>query len=264
MKRHLTTTLAGTMLLSTAWAQTSVKAETSASASETAYDSPKTAAQADSSASASSAISGQTVPAKLTKPVDVRKNKPGDEVVAKTTQDVKSNGQVVIPRGSKIVGHVTEAKARSKGQNESSLGLAFDRAILKNGTNVPVSFAVQAIGSSTMAAQTEEDPLAASAGSAGMATPTATRTSGGLVGGVGATAGGVTHAAAESTGSLSSASRVGGMASAPLSATSRGAVGMPNVNLVSASSSSTANTITSNNSNVHLDSGTEMILRANQ
>jgi hypothetical protein len=177
---------------------------------------------------------------------------------------VKSNGRVVIPRGSKIVGHVTEAKARAKGQNESSLGLTFDRAILKNGANVPVSFAVQAIGSSTMAAQAEEEPLATSAGSAGMAAPTATRTSGGLVGGVGATAGGVTNTAAGATGSLGNAAQVGGVASAPLSATSQGVVGMPNVNLVSATSSSTANTITSNKSNVHLDSGTEMILRANQ
>jgi hypothetical protein len=264
MKRYFSTTLAGLVLLGTACAQTSAGAEASSSASETTYVSPSAAAEANASASASSAISGQTVPAQLSKPVDARKNKPGDEVVAKTTQDVKSNGQVVIPRGSKIMGRVTEAKARTKGQNQSSLSLAFDRAILNNGTNVPVSFAVQAIGSSTMGLQAEEQPLAASAGSASMAAPTATRASGGLVGGVGATAGGVTNTAAGTTGSLSRASGVGGVASVPLSATSQGVVGMPNLNLVSATSSSTANKITSNSSNVHLDSGTEMILRANQ
>ena len=267
MKRYFSTTLAGLVLLGTACAQTSAGAETSSSASQTTYVSPSAAAEANASASASSAISGQTVPAQLSKPVDARKNKPGDEVVAKTTQDVKSNGQVVIPRGSKIMGRVTEAKARTKGQNQSSLSLAFDRAILNNGTNVPVSFAVQAIGSSTMGVQAEEQPLAASAGSASMAAPTAARASGGLVGGVGATAGGVTNTAAETgsaTGSLSSASGVGGVASVPLSATSQGVVGMPSLNLVSATSSSTANKITSNSSNVHLDSGTEMILRANQ
>jgi hypothetical protein len=49
-----------------------------------------------------------------------------------------------------------------------------------------------------------------------------------------------------------------------LSATCQGVVGMSIVNLVSATSSSTANKITSNRSDVHLDSGTEMILRANQ
>lgn len=264
MKRYFSTALAGLILAGISFAQTSASSETSASSSAGANVSPSTGAHADSSASASSAISGQTVPAQLTKPVDARKSKPGDEVVAKTTQDVKSNGQVVIPRGSKIVGHVTEAKARTKGQNESSLGLAFDRAVLKNGTNLPVTFAVQAIGSSAMAAQAEEEPLAASSGTASMAAPTAARAGGGLVGGVGATAGGVSNTAAGATGSLSGATRVGGAASAPLSATSQGVVGMSNVNLVSATSSSTANKITSNSSNVHLDSGTEMILRANQ
>jgi hypothetical protein len=266
MKRYFTATLAGLMWFGTAYAQTSAGAE--ASASQNAAVSPTAGAQASSSTSANAAqtsnLSESTVQAELTKSVDASKNKAGDEVVAKTRQDVKSNGQVVIPRGSKIMGHVTEAKARAKGQEESSLGLAFDHAVLKNGTTVPVSFSVQAIGSSSLAAPAQEDSLASSAGSTGMAAPSAARSSGGLVGGVGATAGGVSNTAAGATGSLSSAARVGGVASAPLSATSHGVVGMPNVRLVSATTSSTASTITSNKSNVHLDSGTEMILRANQ
>src|SRR5262249_26295665 len=160
------------------------ESQTSATASQsTSISANKSGAQADSSASARATQntriskngqaeaasanrldSGSTVHAALTKPVDARKNKPGDEEVAKTTQDVKSNGQVIIPRGSKIVGHVTEAKARAKGQENSSLGLAFDHAVLKNGTTVPVSFAVQAIGSSNAAAQAQDDFLASSAG----------------------------------------------------------------------------------------------------
>src|ERR1700693_484065 len=48
-------------------------------------------------ASASWLQSGSTVQAELSKPVDVRKNKPGDEVIAKTTQDVKSDGNGVLP-----------------------------------------------------------------------------------------------------------------------------------------------------------------------
>jgi hypothetical protein len=50
----------------------------------------------------------------LEKGVDARKNKVGDEVTAKTTENVKAGGQIAVPRGSKIVGHVTEAKARTK------------------------------------------------------------------------------------------------------------------------------------------------------
>src|SRR5260221_1095182 len=103
-------------------------------------------------ASASQLQSGSTVQAELTKPVDVRKNKPGDEVIAKTTEDVKSDGKVVLPKGSRIVGKVTQAQARGKGQDESQLGIAFDHAILKDGSQMPVSFAIQAVASSESAA----------------------------------------------------------------------------------------------------------------
>src|SRR5258707_3194029 len=103
-------------------------------------------------ASASRLQSGSTVQAELSKPVDCRKNKPGDEVIAKTTEDVKSDGKVVLPKGSRIVGKVTQAQARGKGQEESQLGIAFDHAILKDGSQMPVSFAIQAVGRSESAA----------------------------------------------------------------------------------------------------------------
>jgi type IV secretory pathway VirB10-like protein len=43
---------------------------------------------------------------------------------------VKLNRSVVIPKGSRLVGHVTEVKARSKDQATSVVGIAFDRAVL--------------------------------------------------------------------------------------------------------------------------------------
>jgi hypothetical protein len=264
MPRILTSTLAGLILLATANAQTSAQA----SGSENASVSNDQASAASSNSanvsksgptSASQVQSGSTVKAELAKPVDVRKNKPGDEVVAKTTQDFKSNGQVVIPRGSKIVGHVTEAKARAKGQQDSSLGLAFDHAVLKDGTTVPVNFAVQAIGNSSAAAQGEDDSLmSSSAGMTGNSASSVRSTGGGLIGGVGSTAGAVTNTAVGTPGS------VGGALSAPLSTSSQGVVGMQNLNLASSATNSTSSMITSNTSNVRLDSGTEMILRANQ
>ena len=133
---------------------TSVSADKSGAAQANSSSSAEAASQADVSgkhgnaqaASASRLQSGSTVQAELSKPVDVRKNKPGDEVIAKTTQDVKSDGKVVLPKGSKIVGKVTQAQARAKGQDESQLGIAFDHAILKDGTQMPVSFAIQAVG----------------------------------------------------------------------------------------------------------------------
>ena len=73
----------------------------------------------------------------LEKWVDARKSKVGDEVIAQTTEHVKTHGQVVIPKGSKILGHVTEATARTKDEPNSALGIAFDRALLKKGGELP-------------------------------------------------------------------------------------------------------------------------------
>ena len=68
---------------------------------------------------ASGALSnGTTLQAELTKSIDAKKAKQGDEVTAKLTQDVKSSGQVVLHKGTKLVGHVTEAQAKSKEKEE--------------------------------------------------------------------------------------------------------------------------------------------------
>jgi hypothetical protein len=75
-----------------------------------------------------SLAAGSTIPLILEKWVDARKNKVGDKVSAETKESVKSEGQVVIPRGSKIVGYVTEARAKAntktKEESESAVGIA--------------------------------------------------------------------------------------------------------------------------------------------
>ncbi len=99
-----------------------------------------------SASDASSALSsGTTMQAELTKPLDAKKAKAGDEVSAKVTQDVKSDGKVVVHKGSKLVGHVTEAKARTKENSESKLGIVFDKAVLKGGQEVAFNGVIQAL-----------------------------------------------------------------------------------------------------------------------
>jgi hypothetical protein len=226
--------------------------------------------------SASRLQSGSTVQAELSKPLDVRKNKPGDEVIAKTTQDVKSDGKVVLPKGSRIVGKVTQAQARAKGQDESQLGIAFDHAILKDGTQMPVSFAIQAVGNSEAAASAAAaDDSAMMAGNAGgmargSGSAAAAGSRGGMVGGVGSTAGGVANTTGGVTGSTLHTGNVAGAntatnAAGGLTSTSQGVVGLPGLTLSSVPSSSTTagSMITSSTSNVRLESGTRMLLRAN-
>jgi hypothetical protein len=237
---------------------------TSAAASQQAAASSKS----DQMQAASQLQASSTVQAELTRPVDARKNKVGDEVVAKTTQDVKSDGKIVLRKGSKIMSKVTQAQARAKGQEESQLSIAFDHAILKDGTRMPVAFTIQAISASPAAAATsaamEDDSMSGSAG--GMAPVSGPAPAGGLVSGVGSTAGNVVNTAGSAAGAtLHSATATGVGVGGSLTAQSQGVVGLRGLTLSSAASSSTStgSTISSKSTNVHLDSGTRMVLRVN-
>lgn len=87
-----------------------------------------------------------TLPASLAKSIDSKKLKEGDEVDAKTISPMRTGGGVMIPSGSKIVGHVTQSKARSKGDSEASLGIAFDKIELPGGKSMAIKGTLQAVG----------------------------------------------------------------------------------------------------------------------
>lgn len=52
-----------------------------------------------------------------------------------------------MPDGAKVTGHITEAKARSKGDPQSDLSIAFDQITLGNGKQLTVKGTIQAVGS---------------------------------------------------------------------------------------------------------------------
>lgn len=79
---------------------------------------------------------GATLKGVLSDTLDARKCKPGDTVKAKTSEDVLVGAVVVIPRGAKLVGHVTEAQPAAKAGEQARLGFVFDRADLKDGRQV--------------------------------------------------------------------------------------------------------------------------------
>ena len=88
---------------------------------------------------------GSVIPVQLTKTVDAKKAKTGDEVVAKVTMDMKTQaGQVLVPKDTKVIGHVTEAQARHKDEKESQLGLSFNQAVLNN-QQVQLPMSIQAV-----------------------------------------------------------------------------------------------------------------------
>ncbi|HSA94320.1 MAG TPA: hypothetical protein VLE48_15005 [Terriglobales bacterium] len=246
---------------------------------------------ADASASAKAGgnsaklSSGTVIDATLTKSVSANKNKQGDRVEAKTTQDVKSAGQTVIPRGSKLIGRVTKAQAREKGkaESQSELGIVFDRALLKDGREIPLDATIQAVAAAQSAASSSlmaEEPMVSGAGStmsAAHASGQGRTANGGLLGGATSTVGSTVGAAAGTTGNLAGGvvntaahttseigSSVGGTnsAAAELTSATTGVVGLDGLQLQSAGSSATqGSVIASPSKNVSLDSGTRLLLR---
>jgi hypothetical protein len=277
MKSLFTIAVAGALLAGgSAYGQAGAQASGKGAASSSA-----SAQEGQNSASLSS---GTAMNAALSQPIDAKKNKPGDAVTARTTEATKSEGKVVIPKGSKLVGRVTEAKARTKGESESAVGIVFDKAILKDGREVPLNVTLQAVGAAQSAASSSlaGDDLSAGGGMAGRTSGRAG--AGGALGGVtstvGAGAGTVTNTAANadgvaggtagsavnSTANVAGATRTSGAtgglnAGGRLTSNSRGVFGLEGMNLSSASTNSTQGSlITSTSRNVHLDGGTQLLL----
>lgn len=73
------------------------------------------------------------VVATLKKNLDAKKLTIGDRVTAQVIQDVVMDGKLVVPRQSKIVGHVVDVQAFTKGEAQARLALVFDLVQLKKG-----------------------------------------------------------------------------------------------------------------------------------
>jgi len=282
---------------SSVFAQAAPPAQAGATASTQAASS--TAAQANSDAA--QLASGTKFEAALDQSLDANKNKVGDKVTAHTVDAVKSGDKVVLPKNTKLVGHISEVKAKSKDDANSTLGVVFDHAELKGGQQMPLHLGIQAIAAAqNTTAAGADDAMAMGAGSAmgggsamagggAMGGGSASgggaahgSSGGGLLGGVGSTAGGAvgssvntagsaTSAAANTTGAAAGTTRgVAGSAAnsvnaasphAQLSSSSQGVFGMQGLALNSQAANQTqGSVVTGTGRNVHLDSGTRMML----
>jgi hypothetical protein len=85
------------------------------------------------------------IPASLNTVLDSKKRNAGDQVEAKTAAPVHLPDGTLIPRGAKLMGHITEAKARSKGDTESSLGLVFDSIAAPRGRTINIKASPRAV-----------------------------------------------------------------------------------------------------------------------
>jgi len=287
MKATFVVILGGMLVMSgsAVYAQRGAQASSSANSSTSAQaDKSGASASSNNSGSASagagqnsaSLAGGTAINATFSQPVDAKKNKPGDPVIAKTNEATKSEGRVVIPKGSKLVGHVTECKQRSKEERESTLGIVFDKAILRNGEEIPLNVSIRALAAAQTAASSSigSDDLSAGGGAVGAARGSGGGALGGVRSTAGAAAGAATNTAANaggiagggvnSTVNAAGATRgaVGGLnAAGQLTSNSQGVFGLEGLNLNYAASNNTQGSlITSTSKNVHLDSGTQFLL----
>ena len=103
------------------------------------------AAQSSLQATTPNAIGHGAFPVKVTKTLDSSKLKEGDAVEVETSGSFKLPDGALVPKGSKLIGHVTSAKARSKGDPDSQLTVAFEKLNVANGKQLSVKGAVQAV-----------------------------------------------------------------------------------------------------------------------
>jgi D-serine deaminase-like pyridoxal phosphate-dependent protein len=88
--------------------------------------------------------SGTQLSGQLQSTLDAQKARVGDQVILKTTSAVKQNGRVVVDKGSRLVGRVTEVQQRGRGNAESRIGILFDR--LENGKmTLPINAVITSV-----------------------------------------------------------------------------------------------------------------------
>lgn len=241
-----------------------------------AQDSPSAAPQAQqqpagTTASAAQAqqprriAPGSVIPAQLSKTVDAKKAKVGDEVEAKVTQDMKAvDGQILVAKDTKMVGHVTEAQARTKDQKESEVGITFDKAVTKDGSSSALPMSIQAV----IAPQNPNDNSGSGGGGAAPsgAAPSPSTAGAGSSGrsGMGGQSQQAPQAPTNPSGEQPTANAGTGSARPPITANTQGIVGIPNYELSSAANQTQGSIVKSEKGNVKLESGTLLLLRVSQ
>lgn len=240
------------------------------------------AGSADAAAGQSSGrlAQGTEISATLTNPVDAGEAKPGDPVEARATKDIRSGSEVVIPRGSKLLGRITKVEPRgggsAGGESESQLGFVFDRALLKDGREVALNGAVTALAAARMAGSAGGGSAGGSGFGAGNVAGSTAGATGGLTGAVGGTVGGVAGVAGGTAGQVGAIA--GGTASAivrspgaiggfdvggNLKSGSHGVFGLRDLQIAGATESGAeGSVISSMKRDVRLEGGTQMLVVA--
>ena len=205
---------------------------------------------------------GASFNAVLSDTLDARKTKPGDPVRAKASEDIKSGGLVVIPRGTRLVGQVTEAHTAPRNDGPARLGVEFDRAELKDGRKIPLHTTFYALAAPVGASSDLNSSSGGGFGSGFGVSSTVDEmmTSASHTSSEDASSSGAERAGDENLKPSSGA--IGGLnGSGMLYASSRGVFGLEGISLEPPTTSSAGSAvILANAKTVHLSRGTRMLL----
>ncbi|MGA2427783.1 MAG: hypothetical protein ABSH13_04710 [Candidatus Acidiferrum sp.] len=215
--------------------------------------SPATAQEAGAAASGRTEVTlagGTPILVELNNGVDSKKAKVGDPIVAHTTAALKStDDRTILPKGAKVEGHITQADAKSKGGTESALGIQFDKAIMKDGGEIPLSVVIQAVGAPANfsgAGDTSSLPSPSNTGTT-QTSPMSTQH--------------MPPPTAQEAGGAPPDAGAGAASSPRLDAKSRGAIGLRGITLNDEPANSRpATVVVSNGKSVRLDGGTQLLL----
>jgi hypothetical protein len=119
---------------------------------------------AQSQPAASPQAASPEIHAVLEKLVHPKKIKVGDPVSARMTDPTKLKDGTELPKGTHLVGKVTEVRLKADKEGPSKLGLLFDKAQLKDGKEIPIAMALVSVAPRWE--QGSVDPVAAENGAA--------------------------------------------------------------------------------------------------
>jgi hypothetical protein len=270
-KLRLFTTLSCVVMIAGAvqfgWGATPGQAQASADSAASAASS--TAAAASTQGQSTEIKNGTKISAELMSNIDASKAKEGDKVEARVTKSVKQHGKVVVHKGDRLVGHVTNVENSVNGKGGSSLGVAFDQLVQGNSAT-QLNTVLTSVFAASASGQSEESD---SMGMAPMPAPVAVPAGGGggrgvlgaAGGAVGSTVGSTVGAAGSTLGSAGGA--VGATTQNTLGANSNLGLATPMRQIhigSSASAESSAGTnsmLSTRNGDLRLESGTRMQFR---
>lgn len=201
-------------------------------------------------------VSGTRLSAELQNTIDVNKANVGDSVRLKTTKTIKQDGEVIVPKGTTLIGRVTEVQRRTKENGLSRLGMIIDRL---QGIDVasPVSLSITSITSITdgNAGASLGDPLLADVSGSSRTSASASRGTsggGGLLGGVGNTVGGLVNTTTQAVGTVAgTATQTAGGVSNTVGSTLRGV----QISTSASALASSSTTLSSPNKNLRVEKG---------